>query len=236
MSLKRKSRPAEPNWLLASLPAAEYRRLQPCLHAVTFAQGDVVCEQDAIVRYLYFPRTTVFSVSKVMRDGSATEVGTIGAEGFAGLPVLLGMKSSASRCLAQIAGTAARLDVHAFGAAIGDSTRLRTVMRHYAQSFINQITQAVACNSLHSLRQRFARWLLMMQDRGGGDTRVTQQDLADVLGVSRESVSSVARELRDDGAIDYRRGRVTIVDRRRLERAACECYSAMRAEQVRRLR
>lgn len=129
MSLKRKSRPAEPNWLLASLSTAEYRRLRPRLQPVTFAQGDVVCEQDAIVRYLHFPRTTVFSIARVMRDGSAAEVGTIGAEGFAGLPVLLGTKSSASRCLAQIAGTAARLDVDGFGAVIGDSPRLRTVMR-----------------------------------------------------------------------------------------------------------
>jgi CRP-like cAMP-binding protein len=225
------SRPPPENRLIAALQADARDRLMRRSERVSFGLGDPVYEPGAPVDHLYFPRTGVFSMLITMRDGSSVEVGTVGNEGMVGLPAFLGAASSPARVFCQVPGESLRLPSDALRE---DSVRggpLSDLLRRYTQAVLNQVSQSAACNHLHSLGQRLARWLLMTQDRAGsGELPLTQDFLAQMLGVRRSSVSEVASGLQQAGLIRYHRGRVTVVDRTELEAASCECYRVVRDE------
>jgi CRP-like cAMP-binding protein len=220
------------NQLLRALPPADYALLVPHLRRVTMASGEIISKPHARPRHAYFPETAVLSLIIVMADGAAVEAATVGNEGVAGLSALLGEGEMSTQCLAQIAGDAQRLPVLALAAAVAKSAALDALLRCYAQAFINQLAQSVACNRLHTIDQRCARWLLMTHDRiGGGDAfDLTQEFLSFMLGVRREGVSAASRSLQELGIIRYRRGHISVLDRPALERASCECYAETRSD------
>lgn len=220
------------NRLLAGLPAAEAARLAPLLEDVTFGAGDVVYRANGPVDAVYFPRGGVFSMVLTTADGATVEVGTVGREGLLGVPLVLGADRSPTRVFCQVPpGPARRLSADAFRAATGRGGRLPALVGRYTQALLNQVSQTAACNRLHAVETRLARWLLMARDRLDGDVvLLTQEFLAHMLGVRRASVTEAALALQRAGLIGYTRGRVTVLDRPGLEAAACECYRVVRAE------
>ena len=216
------------NWLLAAVPAAELTRLMPHMEIVPLRPHAILIDAGAPLRYAYFPHGGVICLMAALRKGVA-ETATIGAEGFVGFTAILGGRTSSQRALVQMGGTASRLPTDVLVSAARRNPALRNLLLGYVRFFLVQVLQSVACNGLHSVRQRCARWLLMAHDRAGTETfGLTHQFLADMLGVQRPSVTLVARSLQQTGLIDYRRGTITITDRRRLEGAACECYGIVR--------
>ena len=216
------------NWLLAAMPTSELKRLMPHMEIVPLRPRAILNEAGAPLRYAYFPHGGVICLMAALRKGVA-ETATIGAEGFIGFTAVLGGKTSHQRVLVQVGGTASRLATDVLVAAIRRNPALRDLLLGYVRFFLVQVLQSVACNGLHSVRQRCARWLLMAHDRAGTETfGLTHQFLADVLGIQRPSVTLVARSLQQAGLINYRRGTFIIADRKRLEGAACECYAIVR--------
>lgn len=225
----------QPNQLLRTLAAADYNLIVPHLRRVPLSAGESVSNAGARTRYVFFPETAVLSLIILMADGAAVEAATVGNEGIVGLAAFLGDGAMTTRCLAQIAGTAQRLPVVTLLRALTQSPALGVLLRRYTQAFINQLAQSVACNRLHTIDQRCARWLLMTHDRvGGGDSfDLTQEFLSYMLGVRREGVSVASRALQQMRIISYRRGHISVLDRPALERAACECYGNTRADYAR---
>lgn len=220
---------------MRALSAGDYALLLPHLRRVALSAGEVLSEPFERPRYVYFPDTAVLSLIVVMADGAAVEAATVGNEGVAGFAAYLGAGAMNTRCLAQIAGDSQRIAVPPLLRAITASATIGGLLRRYTQAFVNQLAQSVACNRLHSIDQRCARWLLMTHDRvGGGDAfDLTQEFLSYMLGVRRESVSVASHALQALGVIRYRRGHLSVLDRPGLERAACECYDATRADYAR---
>jgi len=225
----------QPNQLLRGLSAADYALIVPHLQRVALSAGERVSDVGARTRYVFFPETAVLSLIIVMADGAAVEAATVGNEGIVGLAAFLGKGAMTTRCLTQIAGDAQRLPAITLVRAVAQSPALGVLLRRYTQAFINQLAQSVACNSLHTIDQRCARWLLMTHDRvGGGDSfDLTQEFLSYMLGVRREGVSGASRALQHLGIISYRRGHISVLDRPALERASCECYGDTRADYAR---
>jgi CRP-like cAMP-binding protein len=219
------------NRLLAALPAGEYRRLRAHLERVELEFKHLLFEVDVPIEHVYFPETIVVSILAVMPDGSAVEVATAGREGMVGLPVFLGADRMAAQAFVQVPGHAWRMSAEALREHSQRLGGLRALLERYTQALFTQVSQGSACNRLHSLEERCARWLLMTQDRvGTGEFPITQQFLSQMLGVRRASVSEVASTLQREGLIRYNRGRVAIVDREGLESSACECYGIIRRE------
>lgn len=217
------------NRLLALLPEAEYQALRPHLELIETPHRFVVYERDKPISHVYFPLAGAHSVLAFMENGAAAEVGTIGNEGFSTIEAVIGSRVALETTIAQIPGWALRLPRKIFDAAIDSGSTLRDVTMRYFQVYLTQVSQSVACNRLHSLEQRFARWVLMSQDRvPGEDFYLTQEFLADMLGVHRPSVSLVAQSFQLAGALRYHRGVMKILDRKRLEAACCECYGVVR--------
>lgn len=213
------------NLLLATLSEQEYASLAPRLHPVHSPNKEVLGERGKAVRYVYFPCTSVLSVLSTMSNGAAVEIGTVGNEGFLGIEVLAGSDTSAETTVCQIEGDGLRMSVGDFKEAIAGDTPLRRIVQRYLLVYMSLISQSVACNRLHSIEERFARWVLMTHDRVKGDEfYLTQEYLADMLGVHRPSVSLVAGAFQQAGLISYRRGHMTIVNRQGLEDTCCECY------------
>ena len=180
--------------------------------------------------HVFFPNSGVVSVVAVYEDGSIIEMATIGREGCTGVQAAFGAKNSSSRFLVQVPGDAAKMSRTAFTRAMGSMPSFRNLMYAYVQAFLEQVMVSVACNGAHSLRQRLARWLLMMRDRCDDDAlQITQSLLAEMLGVQRPSITNAARELEHAGLIARGRRQVTILDRPGLVRASCECYQLVRA-------
>lgn len=220
------------NRLLARLPRADRERLWPRLEAVSPEMRTVVYEAGAPITHVYFPLRGVYSLLIHMADGRGVEVGTVGNEGMLGTPVFLGTDKSPMRTICQVPpADALRMRAADFRVAIGGGGALQEMVRKYTQAMMNQIAQSVACNHLHSVEERCARWLLMTHDRVGQDQfALTQEFLAQMVGVRRPSVTVVAGVLQKAGLIAYTRGRVRVLDRAGLERAACECYAVVKAE------
>ena len=215
----------ERNWLLAALSDAEYRELSPHLSSVKLSADQQLGPPHEDIPLVYFPQSGVVSMIKTMRDGTKVEVGTIGNEGMSGLAVFLGGDQMPTECVVQIAGTAKRIHSATLRQLSGDQGPLRDVLLCYTQYLFGQFGQSVACSTLHSLPQRFARWMLMTRDRVDGDVfAMTHDHLATLLGVRRAGISEVAEELRRAGGLEYSRGRVRITDPAALEAMACECY------------
>ncbi len=228
---KPKPKRQDSNRLLASLPAADYSRLAAQLEPLTFRAGQNLHEIDQLIAHVYFPRSGVASVVTRMSEGGTLEVATIGNEGFVGLAVHLGDGRSPMDTFVQIPGDAVRLEVRAFRRELKASEALRDVVGRYAQALLTQVGQSAACNRAHSAEERCARWLLMSHDRVPGDEiALTQEFLAEMLGMRRASVTKCAGALRRKKLIDYRRARIQVQDRAGLEKAACECYGFIRAE------
>jgi CRP-like cAMP-binding protein len=218
------------NRLLQAMAPEDRARLARRMQLVRLASGQHLVDAGVPVRTVLFPETAVVSMIATMRDGTSVEVATVGVEGFVGLPALLGTDGLPMTVLAQVPGDAWRIDAEVFRHEVDRQAGLRASTDRYLQGLIVQIAQTVACNRLHPVGERAARWLLMTADRVGADQfHLTQEFLATMLGVHRPSVTVAAGELQRDGAISYHRGNVTIADRGRLERAACECYRVIRA-------
>jgi CRP-like cAMP-binding protein len=219
------------NRLLALLPRADYERLRPHLEYMTLKYRQSLYRAYRPIGFVYFIETGVGSLVNTMANGDAAEVGTIGNEGVVGLPLLLQDERSPTSVYVQVPGTGQRMKASLFRKELARSASMRTVMLHYAHAFFNQVAQSAACNQFHSLEQRCCRWLLMTHDRMESDQfLLTQEFLAMMLGVQRTGVTAAAGALQRAGLINYRRGNVTIRDRRGLERRACECYGIAKRE------
>ena len=207
------------------MPARDLARLTPHMETVPLWPRAILAESGTPLRYAYFPHGGVICLMATLRKGVA-ETATVGAEGCVGLEALLGGRTASQRVLVQVGGEASRVAMPALQAAVRRSPALQALLLGYVRFFLIQVLQSVACNGLHSVRQRSARWLLMAHDRAGADTfGLTHQFLAEMLGIQRPSVTLVARALQQAGLIRYSRGAVTIANRRGLEAAACECYA-----------
>jgi CRP-like cAMP-binding protein len=226
-----KAAPAPANRLLGLLPAADYARLRPHLVPMTLAYRQSLYRARKPLGFVYFIETGVGSLVNTMANGAAAEVGTIGNEGVVGLPLLLGDDRAPTSVYVQVPGTGFRIKATLFEKELARSASMRRVMLHYAHAFFNQVAQSAACNQFHSIQQRCCRWLLMTHDRMPSDEfLLTQEFLAMMLGVQRTGVSAAAGGLQRAGLIRYTRGIVTILDRRGLERRACECYGISKRE------
>ena len=225
------SQSAEMNRLLRAIPADAYARLMAASEVVRFERSDVIYEANEPIRRVYFPSDMILSVISVMENGDSVEVGTIGNEGMGGLPAFLESESTPYTVFVQVSGEGRALDAEALMEVVDSSAETRTILHRYTQSFLNQSAQSAACNRLHSIEERCARWLLMTHDRVGDDRfDLTQEFLADMLGVRRAGVTVVCGALQRAGFIRYRRGHIEILDRPKLEEVTCECYERVRVE------
>jgi CRP-like cAMP-binding protein len=219
------------NRILAALPAEEFERLRHHLTTVTLDLKEPFWEPDQPIEYVHFPIDLVASVLAVTEEGSSVEVGTIGNEGLVGLPVFLGAPSSPGRSVTQIAGRADRMDAATFRREARREGALRDLLQRYTLAFMTQVSQSTACNRAHRAEQRLARWILVLRDRTGQkEFPMTQEFMAQMLGVRRATVSEIAGQLQDEALISYRRGIIILTDEAALERRACECYHIVRRE------
>jgi CRP-like cAMP-binding protein len=213
------------NEILLGLPRKERDAVFPCLELVEMRTHDLLNEMGEPIEYCYFVNSGLASILNVTADGKSVEVGLTGKEGLVGLPLVVGLKTSASRVVAQIAGSAFRMSARDMVRVLRNCSELEKMLNRYSQQLGMQAMQVAACNRLHEVPERLARWLLMSQDRIGGDqVPLTQEFLAHMLGTRRASVTVGAGILQKAGLIRYTRGNVTIVNRPNLEDAACECY------------
>jgi len=213
------------NRILAALPEEEYQRLLPHLEFVALRFKQALYEPNVPMRFAYLPNSGMICLIAVMREGVSVEVGVIGREGFVGTPILLGVKAAPNRALVQIAGNAFRMKAEALEKILPRIPRFELMLRRFVQAQAFQLAQSAACNRLHEVEERLARWLLMARDRAGSDLLpLTHEFLAEMLGSRRSTVTVAAGALQRAGCIEYSRGRVKIVDRVGLENSACECY------------
>jgi CRP-like cAMP-binding protein len=217
------------NRLLARIPPAGFAKLARHLEVVPLTARDVLFEAGTPLRQVYFPHAGVVCLMASMRSGVA-EMATVGCEGFIGFEAVLGGQAAANRALVQIDGSASRVSVTALRAAMDRFPAIRDLLLRYIRFFLIQALQSVACNTLHDVDSRCAQWLLRAQDRGGelDSFNLTQEFLAEMLGVQRPSVTIVARSLQKAGLIRYSRGVIAITNRKGLEDVACECYGIVR--------
>jgi CRP-like cAMP-binding protein len=224
-------KPPVGNWLLDSLPRADIERLRPHLEAVSVDIKQVMYEPNGPIKHVYFPTSCIISLVTYLKDGASVEMATVGLEGMVGLPIFLGTDTMPSRAFGQVAGGALRITTTAFTADVKRNGTLVRVLNRYTQALFNQVAQTTACNRVHLLEQRCARWLLQTHDRVGSDNfLLTQEFLAQMLGVRRSGVSVAAGLLQKAGFIRYVRGQITVLDRAGLERSACECYGVIKKE------
>jgi CRP-like cAMP-binding protein len=219
------------NHLLSVLSDEEASVLEPWLEPVTLARGEVLARPGQRIESAYFPLTGMVSVVALMSQGLGAEVATVGNEGMIGLPIFLGADSSPFHLMSQLSGRGLSIRADRLAVAIDTQPRFATLLRTYSQAFFVQSAQNAACNGLHSVPRRGARWLLATQDRAESDSFfLTQEFLAFMLGVARQSVGTALSDLQTKGLISYHRGNMRIKDRPGLEAASCECYGIVRAE------
>lgn len=223
------ARATHANHLLAALPPAARQRLLKKCKRVDLTFNAVLCEPGEKIRHVYFPTSGLISMLTPVERPPNVEVGVIGREGACGMPLFLDVRTSSVRALVQGSGSAMRITAAAFRNELGRGTDLRRELNRYLYTFIVQVTQTAACNSRHALAPRLARWLLMTQDRMQSDKFfLTHEFLAQMLNVRRAGVTHAAKLLQRKKLILYTRGRITVLDRRGLERAACVCYRMVR--------
>jgi CRP-like cAMP-binding protein len=222
------------NRLLAALPSEEYGRLFPRLEHVPLPFMEVLYEGGEPIRHVYFPDDGLISLLVVMDDGTVREIGVIGSEGMLGTAVALGMKAATTRALIQLPGSAMRMKAGALREELGRGGALPGVLRRYAQALFTQVSQSAACVSSHAVDKRLSRWLLMTHDHAPGDEfEMKHEFMATMLGVTRSVVTRAAGRLQKETMIRYTRGRVTVLDRGRLEATACECYGVVKGDGLR---
>ncbi len=219
------------NRVLAALPKVAYKRLMPQMERVLLENKQLAYDVNKPIKFVYFPLTGVFSLVTFMEDGEGVEVATIGNEGMIGLPLFLGVDRTSGKAFTQVPGDSLRMTAAAFKEEIRRQGRLTQTLQLYTQALMVQISQGMACNGKHSIRQRCARWLLMTHDRIGAETfPLSQEFLALMLGVRRGGVNKVATELKQAGLIQYSRGVIRILKRKELEDTSCECYQVIKRE------
>jgi CRP-like cAMP-binding protein len=221
----------EQNQLLAALPAADYQRLLPHLEPVELPLGMVVFESGGKLQHLYFPASGIVSLLYAMESGASTEIAVIGNEGVVGIALFMGGESTPSRAVVQSAGHGFRLKASVLKTEFERGGRLQYLLLRYTQALIAQMTQTAVCNRHHSVDQQLCRWLLLSLDRlPGNELKMTQELIANMLGVRREGVTEAAGKLQEAGLIRYQRGHITVLDRPRLEKRVCECYAVVKRE------
>ena len=221
----------EVNRLIAALPSADHQRLLEALQPVSLTVRQPLYEAGEPIKFVYFPLSGVHSIVSIVTDGDTVEVATVGNEGMVGIQMFLGGRSTRDEAFCQVPGDLLRMRAARFQDEVLRSRAFHTVMLHYTQAFIRQIAQQAACNRLHSIVERCASRLLMTHERVNLDEVVlTQETLAQMLGVRRATVTAAAGMLQHAGLIRYTRGRITIVDRKKLGRASCQCNRIIRRE------
>jgi CRP-like cAMP-binding protein len=221
--------PALQNLLLAALPPEDLALIAPHLAQVELERGRLLYDPGDRIDIVYFPHDGVISMMTLMDSGAAIESATIGREGALGLPAAVAPRQSLVRAIVQTPAKAVRISAPQLHEAWEKSPKIRELVDRHGEALFGHAIQSVACNALHSVEARFCRWLLTCHDRISTDTvALTQEFLADMLGVQRTTVTAVARALQEKGAIRYRRGVVDIVDRGTLEALTCECYGVIR--------
>jgi CRP-like cAMP-binding protein len=219
------------NELLADLPAAEYERIAPGLELVSMNLGDVLYEPGIKLRYVYFPTTSIVSLLHVLANGASAEIAIVGREGVLGISLFMGGETTPSRAVVQSAGQSFRMKAQRLKEEFARFGPLMHLLLRYTQALITQMSQTAVCNRHHSVDQQLCRWLLLSLDRlSGNELAMTQELIANMLGVRREGVTEAAGKLQEAGLIRYRRGRITVLDRRGLEARSCECYQVVKSE------
>lgn len=219
------------NKLLAALPDAEWQRWAPQLERAEMPLGQVLYEAGATLSYMYFPITAIVSLLYVMQNGASAEIAVVGNEGLVGVSLFMGGESTSSRAVVQSAGTGCRLKSKIMKAEFDRAGPVLHLLLRYTQALLTQMAQTAVCNRHHSLDQQLCRWLLLSLDRLQGDDLVmTQELIANMLGVRREGVTEAALKLQKEGLIRYSRGHISVLDRKGLEARTCECYLVVRRE------
>lgn len=219
------------NRLLAALPEDISARLEASLEPVSLKLGASIYEADRKLSYVYFPTNSIVSLLNVMKDGASAEIALVGHEGIVGIALFMGGETTPSRAVVQSAGHAYRLSSQILKREFEAGGPLQHLLLRYTQALITQMAQTAVCNRHHSVEQQLCRWLLLSADRlPTNDLRMTQELIANMLGVRREGVTLAAGALQESGIIEYRRGHIKILDRAKLERRVCECYGVVKRE------
>jgi len=219
------------NHLLAALPGEELNRWLPLLESVDLPLGLVLYESGRALSHVYFPTTAIVSLLFVLENGESAEIAVVGNEGVVGISLFMGGESTPSRAVVQSAGRGYRLSSSAIKEAFGRNGPVMHLMLRYTQALITQMAQTAVCNRHHTLDKQLCRWLLLSLDRlQGNELVMTQELIANMLGVRREGVTEAALKLLAAGLIKYARGHITVLDRPGLERRACECYAVVKKE------
>jgi CRP-like cAMP-binding protein len=222
---------ARKNHLLADLPSAEWAQWQPLLEPVEMPLGMVLYESGRTMSHVYFPTTAIVSLLYVMESGASAEIAVVGNEGLVGIALFMGGDSTPSRAVVQSAGKGFRLRAQVVKSEFDKAGVVMHLLLRYTQALITQMAQTAVCNRHHSLDQQLCRWLLLSLDRlDGNDLVMTQELIANMLGVRREGVTEAALKLQASGLIRYTRGHITVLDRPGLERRSCECYAVVKKE------
>ena len=219
------------NHLLAALPAATWARWQEHLEPIAMPLGLVLYESGSTLSHVYFPTTAIVSLLYVMENGASAEIAVVGNEGLVGISLFMGGESTPSRAVVQSAGAGFRMSAAMIKQEFNHFGPVMHLLLRYTQALITQMAQTAVCNRHHSLDQQLCRWLLLSLDRLRGNQLVmTQELIANMLGVRREGVTEAARRLQEAGLISYARGHITVVDRPGLEQRSCECYAVVKKE------
>lgn len=219
------------NQLLAALPVAEWQRWLPQLELVEMPLGEVLYESGRSLSHVYFPTSAIVSLLYVMENGASAEIAVVGYEGLVGISLFMGGESTPSRAVVQSAGLGYRLHAQALKLEFKRSVPVMHLLLRYTQALITQMAQTAVCNRHHSLDQQLCGWLLLSLDRlSGNELVMTQELIANMLGVRREGVTQGALKLQNAGLIRYMRGRITVLDRSGLEQRSCECYAVVKKE------
>ena len=219
------------NHILDALPDEERERLFPHLSFVSMPLGKVLYESGESLKHIYFPTDSIVSLLYVMKDGASAEIAVVGNEGAIGVALFMGGETTPSRAIVQSAGSAFRLEGKRLKLEFNRHGEMLHVLLRYTQSLITQMAQTAVCNRHHSVNQQLCRWLLLSLDRlRSNELKMTQELIANMLGVRREGVTAAAGELQKAGVIRYSRGKITVLDRAKLEQLSCECYSVVKKE------
>lgn len=219
------------NHLLASLPLSDYRRLKPHLKLVSLSLGEALYESGMALRHVYFPVDSIVSLLYVMADGASAEIAVVGNDGIVGVSLFMGGETTPSRAVVQSAGHAYCLKGELLKSEFIQAGPMQHLLLRYTQALLTQMAQTAVCNRHHSLDQQLCRWLLLSLDRlPSNELVMTQEFIANMLGVRREGVNEAAGKLQEAGLIQYNRGRITVLDRLGIEDRSCECYAVVKRE------
>ena len=219
------------NHLLAALPPADFERLRPYLELVPLVLGESLYEPGVKLRHVYFPTTAIVSLLYVMEDGASAEIAVVGNEGILGISLFMGGETTPSRAVVQSAGFGYRLKAQLLKDEFGRFGPMMHLLLRYTQALITQMAQTAVCNRHHTVDQQLCRWLLLSLDRlQSNELTMTQELIANMLGVRREGVTEAAGKLQGAGLVRYRRGKITVLDRTGLEARTCECYQVVKRE------